>query len=113
MMAWLNDQDLFVELLPAILGALKWIDLYGDADHDGFVEYAERASGGVRNQGWKDSSDSLLYPDGRPAGLPAALGGGQGHVYQAKGGLSRLPERLGPSPPGRPAAGRGPGAPPT
>jgi glycogen debranching enzyme len=97
MMDWLNDQDLFVELLPALLSALKWVDSYGDADHDGFVEYAERASGGVRNQGWKDSSDSLLYPDGRPAELPVALVEVQGYVYQAKLGLSRIFERLGQS----------------
>ncbi len=97
MMDWLNDQDLFVELLPAILGALKWVDLYGDADHDGFVKYAERASGGVRNQGWKDSHDSLLYPDGRPAELPVALVEVQGYIYQAKLGLSRILERLGQS----------------
>jgi len=97
MMDWLNDQDLFVELLPALLGALKWVDGYGDADQDGFVEYAERASGGVRNQGWKDSSDSLLYPDGRLAELPVALVEVQGYVYQAKNGLSRILERLGQS----------------
>jgi glycogen debranching enzyme len=97
MMDWLNDQDLFVELLPAVLSALKWVDQYGDSDHDGFVEYAERASGGVRNQGWKDSSDSLLYPDGRPAELPVALVEVQGYIYQAKVGLSRIFERLGQS----------------
>jgi glycogen debranching enzyme len=95
MMDWLNDQDLFVELLPSLLSALKWVDQYGDSDHDGFVEYAERASGGVRNQGWKDSHDSLLYPDGRPAELPVALVEVQGYVYQAKVGLSRIFERLG------------------
>ncbi|TMD48324.1 MAG: amylo-alpha-1,6-glucosidase [Chloroflexi bacterium] len=97
MMDWLNDQDLFVELLPSVLSALKWVDQYGDSDHDGFIEYAERASGGVRNQGWKDSSDSLLYPDGRPAELPVALVEVQGYVYQAKVGLSRIFERLGQS----------------
>ena len=97
MMDWLNDQDLFVELLPSILSALKWVDQYGDSDHDGFVEYAERASGGVRNQGWKDSSDSLLYPDGRPAELPVALVEVQGYIYQAKVGLSRIFARLGQS----------------
>ena len=97
MMDWLNDRDLFVELLPALLNALAWVDRYGDQDHDGFVEYAERASGGVRNQGWKDSSDSLLYADGRPAELPAALVEVQGYIYQAKVGLSRILERLGQS----------------
>ena len=95
MMDWLNDQDLFVELLPALMNALSWVDRYGDSDHDGFVEYAERARGGVRNQGWKDSSDSLLYPDGRVVELPAALVEVQGYIYQAKLGLSRILERLG------------------
>jgi glycogen debranching enzyme len=95
MMDWLNDQDLFVELLPSLLQALNWVDRYGDSDQDGFVEYAERASGGVRNQGWKDSSDSLLYPDGQPAELPAALVEVQGYIYQAKVGLSRILDRLG------------------
>jgi glycogen debranching enzyme len=97
MMDWLNDQDLFVELLPALLNALAWVDRFGDQDQDGFVEYAERASGGVRNQGWKDSSDSLLYPDGRPVELPAALVEVQGYIYQAKVGLSRILDRLGQS----------------
>ncbi len=97
MMDWLNDQDLFVELLPALLKALAWCDRYGDQDQDGFIEYAERASGGLRNQGWKDSSDSLLYADGRPAELPAALVEVQGYVYKAKVGLSRILERLGQS----------------
>ena len=49
----------------------------------------------MRNQGWKDSSDSLLYPDGRPAELPAALVEVQGYIYQAKVGLSRILDRLG------------------
>src|SRR5260370_15970945 len=72
MMDWLNDQDLFVELLPSILSALKWVDQYGDSDHDGFVEYAERASGGVRQPRPTESSHSLLYPPPRPAELSAA-----------------------------------------
>ena len=95
MMDWLNDGDLFVELVPAMLAALEWIDHYGDVDGDGFVEYSERAKGGVRNQGWKDSSDSLLYPDGRPAEMPVALVEVQGYVYQAKLGLSRILQRMG------------------
>ncbi|MDQ6709388.1 MAG: amylo-alpha-1,6-glucosidase [Candidatus Dormibacteraeota bacterium] len=98
MMDWLNDADLFVELLPATIAALAWIDHYGDSDGDGFVEFSERARGGVRNQGWKDSSDSLLYPDGRSAELPAALVEVQGYVYQAKLGLSRILQRMGQQP---------------
>src|SRR5438046_2953831 len=40
---------------------------------------------------------TLLYPDGRPVELPAALVEVQGYVYQAKIGLSRILERLGQS----------------
>src|SRR3989440_3016906 len=78
MMDWLNDQDLFVELLPALMNALTWVDRYGDSDHDGFVEYAERASGGGRHQGLEESSPSPPFPNGRSAGLPAAAVEGQG-----------------------------------
>jgi glycogen debranching enzyme len=95
MMDWLNDVEFFAELRPALLAALQWIDRYGDFDQDGFVEYRQRATGGVRNQGWKDSSDSLLYPNGRPADLPAALVEVQGYIYRAKLGLSRISGRLG------------------
>ncbi len=95
MMDWLNDQDFFVQLLPHVLDALAWIDRFGDLDQDRFVEYEERAAGGVRNQGWKDSDDSLLYADGRLVELPAALIEVQGYVYQAKAGLCRIFERLG------------------
>jgi len=34
MMDWLNDRDFFVEMLPALLDALQWIDRFGDLDQD-------------------------------------------------------------------------------
>lgn len=93
-MAWLGDGDmgraLYKDLLPAALRALEWCDNHGDLDGDGYVEYRPGAKGGVTNQGWKDSFDSLQYPDGSPATLPAALIEVQGYVYEAKMGLARL-----------------------
>lgn len=97
LMDWVNDRDLFVELLPAISRALDWIDQHGDPDHDGFVEYGDHVPRGIQNQGWKDSNDSLLHPDGRPASPPVALVEVQGYVYQAKAGLARILDRLGES----------------
>jgi glycogen debranching enzyme len=88
-MRWLDDGALFEELLPATMLALEWIDTYGDFDGDGFVEYRERG------HGWKDSYDSLLYPDGRPVRLPAALVEVQGYVYRARAELAEVFERLG------------------
>jgi glycogen debranching enzyme len=98
-MAWLGDSAagtrLYHDLLPHVLQALYWIDVYGDQDGDGYVEYMSRNKGGVVNQGWKDSADSLQYEHGQPALLPAALVEVQGYVYHAKMGLSQLLESRG------------------
>ena len=92
---WTGDVDLLSELSPNVFAALEWIDRYGDLDEDGLVEYTQRSTLGVRNQGWKDSWNSLTAADGEPAALPAALVEVQGYVYHAKAGLARLFRRLG------------------
>jgi glycogen debranching enzyme len=48
------------ELWPHITAALRWIDSYGDRDHDGFVEYDRQSATGLANQGWKDSGDAIF-----------------------------------------------------
>jgi len=94
-MDWLDDDDLYADLLPAVHRALEWIDRYGDLDGDGYVEYLPRATHGLRNQGWKDSPDSLQYPDGTWVTLPAALVEVQGYVFDAKARLAQLFRRKG------------------
>lgn len=93
-MDWLGQgsqgAQLYRDLLSSALKAVEWINAYGDIDGDGYVEHRSGHVGGVTNQGWKDSQDSLQYPDGQNAKLPAALVEVQGYVYQAKLGLSRL-----------------------
>jgi glycogen debranching enzyme len=69
---------------PNIKRALQWIDEYGDSDGDGFVEYQQRSSKGLVQQGWKDSYDSVFHADGRTAEPPIALCEVQGYVYAAK-----------------------------
>jgi glycogen debranching enzyme len=81
---WTNDLGFVKELLPAAEAALEWIDRYGDADNDGFVEYRSRSPRGLRNQGWKDAHDSVIHTDGRIAELPIALAEVQAYVYMAK-----------------------------
>ena len=90
LMAWSGDVDLLSELLPNVIAALEWIDHRGDSDGDGFVEYQNHGRGGVRNQGWKDSADSLLDDSGRPAPLPARLVEVQAYCHHAKAGLARV-----------------------
>lgn len=75
----------FVEAIwPNIKRALTWIDQYGDADGDGFVEYARHSAKGLVQQGWKDSHDSVFHADGASAKAPIALCEVQGYVYEAK-----------------------------
>jgi glycogen debranching enzyme len=71
-------------LWPHIERALNWIDEFGDIDGDGFVEYKQRASKGLVQQGWKDSNDSIFHADGTIAKAPIALCEVQGYVYAAK-----------------------------
>ncbi len=79
-----GDAAFIQSLWPAIERALRWIDQYGDADRDGFVEYLRRSSAGLGNQGWKDSHDAVFHADGRLAEGPIALCEVQGYVYAAK-----------------------------
>lgn len=92
---WTLDRRTIEELLPALEAALKWVDVWGDRDGDGFVEYLRRSPAGLLNQGWKDSEDSVLHPDGQPAEGPIALAEVQGYVYAAKLQVADLYEQLG------------------
>jgi len=91
-MKWLDDDDLYQEILPAAKLALEWIERYGDVDGDGYLEYLTRSLVGNRDQGWKDSWGSITYPDGTPAEPPIALVEVQGYAYKA---LSEMGELLG------------------
>ncbi|MFT3839067.1 MAG: amylo-alpha-1,6-glucosidase [Myxococcaceae bacterium] len=82
-------------LWPHVERALEWIDRWGDADGDGFVEYARRTPHGLVQQGWKDSQDSVFHADGELAPGPIALCEVQAYVYEARVRAARLAEVLG------------------
>jgi glycogen debranching enzyme len=90
-----GDTALLREIWPNILAALEWIDRYGDADGDGFVEYARHSDEGLVQQGWKDSSDSIFHADGRLAEAPIALCEVQGYVYEGKLAAAQLAAVMG------------------
>ncbi|AET59212.1 hypothetical protein HPL003_12285 [Paenibacillus terrae HPL-003] len=92
---WTGDLEFVRELEPNIIGALEWIDRYGDRDDDLFVEYHQESSKGIANQGWKDSGDSIVHRSGEYAKTPIALSEVQGYVFQAKMGIADLYEALG------------------
>lgn len=90
-----GDKEFIAGLWPNIQRALAWIDQEGDCDHDGFVEYRQRATGGLTNQGWKDSEDAVFHADGSIPEAPIALCEVQAYVYEAKLKAARLAEVLG------------------
>ena len=65
-----GDLETIRAIWPNIQAALRWIDEWGDADGDGFVEYAAKSERGLSNQGWKDFA-RLDLPCRRPAGRGA------------------------------------------
>ncbi len=89
-----GDKEFIARLWPNIERAMAWVDDFGDADGDGFVEYRSRASGGLSNQGWKDADDSVFHSDGRIPAPPIALCEVQGYVYEAKLRTAQLADAL-------------------
>jgi glycogen debranching enzyme len=85
-----RDRATLEAVWPRVKDALDWIARHGDRDGDGFVEYARRRPSGLRNQGWKDSDDSVFHADGRLAEGPIALCEVQGYVYLALRHAARL-----------------------
>src|SRR5665648_921365 len=80
---WGLAPDQVESLLPAMERALAWMTDYGDADGDGFLEYADTTGRGLANQGWKDSGDSVQWRDGTLAVGPIALCEVQGYAHEA------------------------------
>ena len=63
--------------------AIEWIEQFGDADGDGYVEYRRATDRGLANQGWKDSWDGIRYANGKVAEAPIALCEVQAYIYSA------------------------------
>ena len=79
---WGGKDNAIAALLPHADRALEWIEAYGDADGDGFVEYCRKTGHGLVNQGWKDSWDGINFADGTIAEAPIALAEVQAYVLR-------------------------------
>jgi glycogen debranching enzyme len=95
------DREFIDQLWPHLLAALEWMQRFGDADGDGFIEYARRSQTGLIQQGWKDSHDSVFHADGSLAQAPIALCEIQGYAYQAWHGAATLARARGDLPQSR------------
>jgi glycogen debranching enzyme len=90
-----DDGEAAARLWPHVERALQWVDVHGDPDGDGFLEYARTNERGLLQQGWKDSGDSIFHADGELAAGPIATCEMQGYAYAARIGAAELADRLG------------------
>lgn len=89
------DVELLETLWPSLQAAMGWIERQCDADPDGFLTYQRGESGGLVNQGWKDSGDSVFHADGRMPQAPIALVEVQGYVYAALRAMAAMARHRG------------------
>ena len=80
-------------LLPAVVAALDWLAKRTESG-GGFLRY-ESHDGGLQNQGWKDSGDSIQWMNGDLAKGPVALCEVQAYAYQAAMHGARLLDHFG------------------
>src|SRR5207248_7220934 len=81
---WTGDKREVMPFIEPALRGLRWADKYLDPDGDGFYAYSTRSEQGMKNQGWKDSGDAIVYEDGRQVPDPIATCEEQAFVYVSK-----------------------------
>jgi glycogen debranching enzyme len=92
---WSGDTRTVVQLERVARAALRWVEDAGDSDGDGYLEYHSRNPRyGLVNHCWKDSEDSIVYPDGTLASLPRATCELQGYAYDARVRCARLAREI-------------------
>ncbi|TAJ71102.1 MAG: amylo-alpha-1,6-glucosidase [Phenylobacterium sp.] len=82
---------------PALERAASWITAKADQHPLGLISYARAMDGGLTNQGWKDSGDSIFHADGRFPQGPVALVEVQGYAYAAYRTMASMTARRGDS----------------
>ncbi len=87
---WTGDKERVRPFVAPALKALQWLENNAAPLGRGFYAYQSRSSQGTRNQGWKDSSDAIVYADGSDVEPPIATCEEQGFVYLAKLHLSEV-----------------------
>jgi glycogen debranching enzyme len=81
--AWTGDKKTLRRFWPTALRVLEWARRYGDADGDGYLEYAKHSKQGPKHQGWKDSENAVVDSEGRQIEPPIAPAEIQGYWYAA------------------------------
>lgn len=61
---WTGDLAFADAMLETALRSIRWMEETARSPEDGFFQYRTRSEQGLKNQGWKDSSDAIVYEDG-------------------------------------------------
>ncbi|MDP3176089.1 MAG: amylo-alpha-1,6-glucosidase [Phenylobacterium sp.] len=85
-----GDMALIDQIWPALKRAADWMEVFGDTDGDGLIDYKRGSDSGLANQGWKDSEDSVFHVNGRFPDGPIALVEVQGYAFAAYRALARF-----------------------
>lgn len=80
---WSGDKEQIRPYIRPALDALAWADKFS-LDDSGFYKYKTISEQGIKNQGWKDSSDAIVYPDGSQVENPLGTCEMQAFAYVAK-----------------------------
>lgn len=87
---WTASKELTGPFIGPALAALRWLDRNCTPESGGFYVYRTQSEQGVKNQGWKDSGDAIVYEDGAQVAAPIATCEEQGIVYAAKCNLAEV-----------------------
>ena len=90
-----GDMALIEELWPALERATAWIAGVCDRNPHGLLDYRSESQGGLANQGWKDSHDSVFHADGRFPDGPIALVEVQAYASAAFDTMARFASNRG------------------
>jgi glycogen debranching enzyme len=85
---WTGDRNTIEQLWENALQAMDWVDRNCRAT--GYLSYQRISSGGLINQGWKDSEECIVDGKGKLATGAIALCEVQGYVYGAKMRLAAI-----------------------
>ena len=80
---WTGNEEAVRPFLQPALDGLNWADKFSRSD-SGFYKYKKISEQGIKNQGWKDSSDAIVYPDGSQVENPLGTCEMQAFAYAAK-----------------------------
>lgn len=91
---WTGNKEIVTPFIEPALRALASADQHS-LDSSGFYKYQTRSEQGEKNQGWKDSDDAIVYPDGSQVSDPLGTCEMQGCVYATKHALAHVLRAMG------------------